>query len=91
MVNYSNKRREPCHVTLGIFDVHKTSKIVMVVQLKELFVCFELCDKVGTYVKDEGANLNTLTNTFNKHSFMCPLMTIEPYFDTCYGHAMSKC
>ncbi len=35
----------------------------MVVQLKELFVCFELCDKVVAYVKDEGANLNTLTNT----------------------------
>jgi hypothetical protein len=56
VVNYSNRRHEPCHVIIGIFDVHKTSKIVMVVQLKELFVCFELCDKVVTYVKDEGAN-----------------------------------
>ncbi len=27
----------------------------------------------------------------SKHSLMWPLMTIEPYFDTCYGHAMSKC
>jgi hypothetical protein len=34
----------------------------MVLQLKFLLPCFDLCDKVIVYVRDEGANLNTLTN-----------------------------
>jgi hypothetical protein len=63
VVNYSNKRQQPCHVTIGIFYVHKTSKNFMVVKLKKMFVCFELCDKMVIYMKDEGANLNTFANT----------------------------
>jgi hypothetical protein len=34
----------------------------MVLQLKVLFPCFDLCDKVIMYVNDEGVNLNTFTN-----------------------------
>lgn len=36
---------------------------IQVLQLKDLFVRFDLCHKVIVYVKDEGANLNTLINT----------------------------
>jgi len=38
----------------------------MVLQLKDLFTQFDLCDKVIAYVKDEGANLDTLTNVLTR-------------------------
>jgi hypothetical protein len=36
VVNYINKKWEPCHVIMGIFGVHETLKVVIIVQLKDL-------------------------------------------------------
>ncbi len=58
VVNYINKQWETCHVIVRIFKVHETSSVTMHVQLKDLFNRYELLDKVLTYVKDEGLNLN---------------------------------
>jgi len=55
VVNYINSKCEPCHITIGIFEVHETSIVAMVLQLKDLLTHFDLCDKVITYTKDEGA------------------------------------
>jgi hypothetical protein len=38
IVNYINKMWEPCHVTVGIFEVHETLGVAMAVQFKDLFV-----------------------------------------------------
>ncbi len=54
VVNYINSKREPCHIMIGIFEVYETSIVAMVAQLKDLLARFDLCDKVITYVKDEG-------------------------------------
>ncbi len=50
------------YITLALFKFMKHLEI-QVLQLKDLFVRFDLCHKVIVYVKDEGANLNTLINT----------------------------
>jgi hypothetical protein len=36
VVNYINKKWEPCHVTMGNFYVHETSRATMDVQCKNL-------------------------------------------------------
>ncbi len=38
---------------------HETLKVAMVVQFKNLIVQYNFLDKVITYVKDKGVNLNT--------------------------------
>jgi hypothetical protein len=91
VVNYINKKWEPCHVTVTIFDVHETSRVAMAIQFKDLLAQYNLLVKIIAYVKDEGTNLNTFTMTFTNTisyvSFLLPL----PYTVNCYGHAMSKC
>jgi hypothetical protein len=55
VVNYINSKWEPCHIMVGIFEVHETSIFAMVLQLKILLIHFDLCDKVITYVTEESA------------------------------------
>jgi hypothetical protein len=58
IVNYINKKRETCHITIEFFKVHETSWATMAMQLRDLFTTwYKLLDKVITYVKDEGVNL----------------------------------
>jgi len=38
VVNYINKKWEPCHTTMGIFEVHETMWATMTLQLRDLFV-----------------------------------------------------
>jgi hypothetical protein len=44
-----------------------------------------------TYVKDEGANLNTFTMALMSIVSCVPLMLLQPYVTISYGHAMFKC
>jgi hypothetical protein len=37
VVNDINKQWEAYHITVGIFEVHETSSVAMVVQLRDLF------------------------------------------------------
>jgi len=60
VINYIYKLKKSCyHVIVGISEFHETLRISIIVQLKDLFAHFGLCDKVITYVKDEGGNLFT--------------------------------
>jgi hypothetical protein len=63
VMNYINKKWEPCYVVVGIFEVHETLKAAMAIQFKDLLVRYNLLDKIIAYVKDEGVNLNTFTMT----------------------------
>ncbi len=53
--------------------MHETSSATMPIQLKDLLAQYELLDKVITYVKDEGANLNTLATTLTNIVSYVPL------------------
>jgi len=61
VMNYINKKWEPCHVIMGIFEVLETLRAAMAIQFKDLLVQYNLLDKIIAYVKDEGVNLNTFT------------------------------
>jgi len=51
---------------------------------------FGLFDKVITYVKDKGCNLNTLTNALTNVVSCSPLQLACPCVGSCLGHAMCK-
>jgi hypothetical protein len=61
------------------------------IQLKDLHARFGLCDKVVTYVKDEGANFRHIHNYFNKHNFVCSINDNRILFCYLLWHAISKC
>jgi hypothetical protein len=50
-----------CHIIINISQVHETSKDNKVIQIKDFFSCYNVCDNEITYVKDEKINLNTFT------------------------------
>jgi len=91
VVNYLNKKWEPYHVTMIIFEVHETSRVAMLTQFKDLLAQYNLLDKIITYVKNESTNLNTLTTTLISIISYVFILLPQPYAFSCYGHAMSKC
>jgi len=90
VVSFLNDSWEPSHVTMGIFEVQNTTCATMANQVKVLLDYFELLDKVITYVKDKGSNLNTLTNALTNVVYYSPLQLACPFVGSCFGHAMSK-
>jgi hypothetical protein len=91
VVNYYIKKWIPCQITIGILEVHKTSRTTMGLELKDLFTHFDLCDKVIACINNESTNLNTLANALTSIMSCVTLMLAQPYASSCYGHAMSKC
>jgi hypothetical protein len=74
----------------GLFKVHGIMRATMAMQLKYLLAQYELLDKVLSYVKDEGANLNTFTMALMSINSCAPFILPQPYVAIYYGHAMSK-
>ncbi len=60
VINFINPQWVPCHVIVGMFEDINIARIAMVAQVKDLLSFYSLCDKLTTYVKDEGGNLSTL-------------------------------
>jgi hypothetical protein len=88
IVSFLNDSWEPNHVTMGIFEVQNTTCATMANQVKVLLDSFGILDKVIAYVKDEGSNLNTLTNAltsvvsyfpFNWHAHFLVCVLGMPY------------
>jgi hypothetical protein len=61
VINFINPQWVPCHVIVGMFEDTNIAGIAMVAQVKDLLSFYSMCDKLITYVKDEGGNLSTLT------------------------------
>ncbi|KAJ7552447.1 hypothetical protein O6H91_06G055400 [Diphasiastrum complanatum] len=91
VINFLNDSWVPCHVTVGLFETLDTSGAAMALQLKELLSQYNLTSRIIGYVKDEGANLNMMTNALIFVVDCEPLNLCEPYAGTCFGHVMSKC
>ncbi|KAJ7538060.1 hypothetical protein O6H91_11G033100 [Diphasiastrum complanatum] len=91
VINFLNDSWVPCHVTVGLFETPDTSGAAMALQLKELLSQHNLTSRIIGYVKDEGANLNTMTNALISVVDCEPLNLCEPYAGNCFGHVMSKC
>jgi len=86
ILSFINTSREPCHVTIGIFEVHNTTSVPMANQVKSLLDSFGLLDKVIAYVKNEMFNVNILTFalTFIVSSFVFQLACHVKGSSICY-------
>jgi hypothetical protein len=70
---------KPKHVTLGFFEAVKTTREALAKNLIELFNAYGLRNKIITYVKDEGSNLNILTNAL-KFVVKCENLVLKESF-----------
>jgi hypothetical protein len=57
-VQFLDDKWEPCHVTIGFFEIVETSENAMVLQVNEVLAKHGLNVQVIAYVKDEGGYLN---------------------------------
>ncbi len=60
VINFINQNWVPCHMIIELFETFNTFGATLVEKMKVLLVEFNLTSKVIMYVKDEGANLNSL-------------------------------
>jgi hypothetical protein len=67
-----------------------TSRVVMVAQVKELLLSYNLLDKLITYMKDEGGNLSTLAKVLSFVVSCVLLKLVTPWQGSCFSHAFSK-
>jgi len=51
----------PKHITIGLFEAFKTSRQTLAISLQDLLKQYGLTKNIVVYVKNEGANLNTMT------------------------------
>ncbi len=69
-----------------MFEVVKTTRKMLSRNLIELLDAYGLRNKIIAYVKDEGSNVNTLTNAL-KSIVKCETLGFENNFQgTCFGH-----
>lgn len=90
IVNFINQDRFPCNITIGLFETLDTSSVVVVEEVKVLLVEFNFTNKVTTYVKDKGTNLNFFTTTFTFVMSYESLQLYQPLVTSCFGDVMSK-
>jgi hypothetical protein len=62
-----------------LFEVVETIRQMLTKNLIELLDAYGLKNKIITYVKDEGSNLNTLTNALN-FIVKCEILRLEENF-----------
>jgi hypothetical protein len=81
---------KPKHVTLGLVEAVETIRHVMIRNIIELLDAYGLRNKIITYVKDEGSNVNTLINAL-KFVVKCETLGLDESFQgTCFGHVFPK-
>jgi hypothetical protein len=79
VVTFINNYWDPTHVIVGVIEMQNISNVAMENEVKILFHSFDLVDKTIVYVKDEGLNLNTLTNALKSIVSCCPLQLLAPF------------
>jgi len=71
-------------------EVARSTRQALAKNLIKLLDAYGLRNKIIAYVKDEGSNLNTLTNAL-KFVIKCETLGLEERFQgTCFGHVFSK-
>jgi hypothetical protein len=90
VVNFINQDWFPCNITIGLFETLDTFGVTFVEKVKVLLEKFNLTQKVITYVKNKGANLNFLTIAFTFVVSYESLQLYQPFVGFCFGDVMSK-
>jgi hypothetical protein len=78
VVNYIDKKWKMCHIIINIFQVHETLKDNKVIQITNLFSCYNFYENEITYVKDKNIKLNTFTIALKNMSCVL-LMILQSY------------
>jgi hypothetical protein len=60
-VQFLNDKWEPCHLTIGVFEITKNFGSAMALQVNEMLAKHGLNAWVIAYVKDKGSNISTTT------------------------------
>ncbi len=76
VINFLGFDWKPKHVTFYLFEAAEIARQVLAKNLNELLNAYGLRNKIITYVKDEGSNLNTLTNVL-KFVVKCETLGLE--------------
>jgi hypothetical protein len=72
VTSFINTSWGPCHVTIGIFEVHDIIGVIMANHIKCLLDSFGLLDKIITHVKNERSNLDVLLSALTYVFFVFP-------------------
>ncbi len=70
---------KPKQITLSLFKVIKIIRQTLAKNFIDLLNTYGLTNKIITYVKDEGSNLNTLTSVL-KFVSKCEILSLEESF-----------
>ncbi len=72
------------HVTIGLFETFETLGQALATSLQDLLEQYDLTKKILAYVKDEGANMNTMTTNL-KSIVSCKTLGVilENFHGTC--------
>ncbi len=79
VISFLGSDWKPKHVTFGLFEATKTIGQTLIKNLIKLLDAYGLRNKIIAYVKDEGSNLNTLTNAL-KSIVKCETIGSEESF-----------
>jgi hypothetical protein len=81
IINYLNNSCIPMHATIGLFEVHETTKLSMA-----LFERYDLMHYVITFVKGKGNNLMSMATS--QHSIIdCHTLKLQHVYEgMCFHH-----
>jgi hypothetical protein len=91
IVHFLNVQWEPCHITIGFFEILDITQSAMALQVNDVLVKHWFITWVIAYVKDEGGNLSTTTIVLTSMVSYQALGLTTPFVGACWGQAMSKC
>jgi hypothetical protein len=84
IVHFLNDKWEPCHVTIGFFEIVETFENAMVLQVNEVLAKNGFNVQVIAYVKDEWGNFSTKTIVLT-YVVSCEVLGLTtPFVEACH-------
>jgi hypothetical protein len=88
VISFLDENWQPKKLTIGLFEAIKTNQ-ALARNLRKLLDSYGLSKKIIVYVKNEGANLNSMTRAL-KFVVNNEVLGLEVNFDgICFGQAFS--
>jgi hypothetical protein len=85
IVHFLNEKWEPCHITVGFFETIDLFGNAMALQVNDVFAKYGFNIQIIAYVKDEGGDLNTMTNALTYVVSYETLGLQTPFVRSCWG------
>jgi hypothetical protein len=77
-------------ITIGLFEAFETSRQTLIRSLQEVLKQYGLTKNIIVYVKNECANLITMTSALKSIVSFEALGMIKNFWGPCFGHAFFK-